>query len=163
MDNKISGGHTSVQRKSERELTVTRSFNAPVRLVFDAWTKPELFKQWWAPKSSGVPLLACEMDARTGGGYSVTFGQDADNSMTFFGKYLEVSPPSRLVWTNDESENGSVTTVTFEEKDGGTLLVLHELYPSKEACEESCAGMEGAMPEQFGQLDELLGTLGAKA
>jgi uncharacterized protein YndB with AHSA1/START domain len=161
MDNKISGGHTSVQRKSERELVVTRSFNAPVRLVFDAWTKPELFKQWWAPKSSGVPLLACEMDARTGGGYSVTFGQDADNSMTFFGKYLEVSPPSRLVWTNDESENGSVTTVTFEEKDGGTLLVLHELYPSKEACEESCAGMEGAMPEQFGQLDELLGALGA--
>ena len=163
MDNKISGGHTSVQRKSERELVVTRSFNAPVGLLFDAWTKPELFKQWWAPKSSGVPLLACEMDVRTGGGYSVTFGQDADNSMTFFGKYLEVSPPSRLVWTNDESENGSVTTVTFEEKDGGTLLALHELYPSKEACEESCAGMEGAMPEQFGQLDELLGTLGASA
>ena len=163
MDNKISGGHTSVQRKSERELVVTRSFNAPVGLLFDAWTKPELFKQWWAPKSSGVPLLACEMDVRTGGGYSVTFGQDADNSMTFFGKYLEVSPPSRLVWTNDESENGSVTTVTFEEKDGGTLLVLHELYPSKEACEESCAGMEGAMPEQFGQLDELLGTLSVKA
>ncbi len=163
MDNKISGDRTSVQLKSERELVVTRSFNAPVGFLFDAWTKPELFKQWWAPKSSGAPLLACEMDARTGGGYSVTFGQDAANSMTFFGKYLEVSPPSRLVWTNDESENGSVTTVTFEEKDGGTLLVLHELYPSKEACEESCAGMEGAMPEQFGQLDELLGTLSVKA
>jgi len=162
MDNKTSDGRTMVERKSERELAVTRSFNAPVRLVFDAWTKPELFKQWWAPRSSGVPLLACEIDARTGGGYSVTFGQDADNSMTFFGKYLEVSPPSRLVWTNDESENGSVTTVTFEEKDGRTLLVLHELYPSKEACDESCAGMEGAMPEQFGQLDELLSTFGAK-
>nr|WP_246617504.1 SRPBCC family protein [Rhizobium populisoli] len=160
---KMSDGHTAVERKSERELAVTRSFDAPVRLVFDAWTKPELFMLWWAPKSSGVPLLACEMDIRTGGGYSVTFGQDVENSMTFFGKYLEVSPPSRLVWTNDESENGSVTTVTFEEKDGKTLLVLNELYPSKEACDESCAGMEGAMPEQFGQLDELLGMLGANA
>jgi len=163
MDNKAIDGHTVVERKSERELAVTRIFNAPVRLVFDAWTKPELFMQWWAPKSSGVPLRACEMDIRTGGGYSVTFGKDAENSMTFFGKYLEVSPPSRLVWTNDESENGSVTTVTFTEKDGKTLLVLHEAFPSKEACDESCAGMEGATPEQFGQLDELLASLGANA
>lgn len=163
MGKSVSDGRTVVERRSERELVVTRSFNAPVRLVYDAWTKPELFKQWWAPKSSGVPLLSCEMDARTGGGYSVTFGHDADNSMTFFGKYLEVSPLSRLVWTNDESENGSVTTVTFEERDGKTLLVLSELYPSKEVCDESCAGMEGAMPEQFEQLDELLVTLGASA
>ncbi|MDQ0136421.1 uncharacterized protein YndB with AHSA1/START domain [Neorhizobium galegae] len=164
MGKSVGDGRTTVERRSERELVVRRSFNGPVCLVFDAWTKPELFKQWWAPKSSGVPLLSCEMDVRTGGGYSVTFGRDADNAMTFFGKYLEVSPPSRLVWTNDESENGSVTTVTFEEEEGGkTLLVLSELYPSKEACDESCAGMEGAMPEQFGQLDELLITLGASA
>ncbi len=164
MGTNVSDGHTAVERRSERELVVTRSFNGPVRLVFDAWTKPELFKQWWAPKSSGVPLLSCEMDVRTGGGYSVTFGHDADSSMTFFGKYLEVSPPSRLVWTNDESENGSVTTVTFEAAEGGkTLLVLSELYPSREACDESCAGMEGAMPEQFRQLDELLATLRASA
>ncbi|MCC2611631.1 SRPBCC family protein [Neorhizobium sp. Rsf11] len=161
MEKRVSDRRTAVERRSERELVVTRTFNGPVRLVFDAWTTPELFKLWWAPKSSGVPLLSCEMDVRTGGGYSVTFGQDAENSMTFFGKYLEVSPPSRLVWTNDESEEGSVTTVTFEEEDGKTLLVLHELYPSKEARDESCAGMEGAMPEQFGQLDELLVTLGA--
>jgi len=164
MGTNVSDGHTAVERRSERELVVTRSFNGPVRLVFDAWTKPGLFKQWWAPKSSGVPLLSCEMDVRTGGGYSVTFGHDADSSMTFFGKYLEVSPPSRLVWTNDESENGSVTTVTFEAAEGGkTLLVLSELYPSREACDESCAGMEGAMPEQFRQLDELLATLRASA
>ncbi|WP_052183010.1 SRPBCC domain-containing protein [Rhizobium sp. YS-1r] len=147
MEKRVSDRRTAVERRSERELVVTRTFNGPVRLVFDAWTTPELFKLWWAPKSSGVPLLSCEMDVRTGGGYSVTFGQDAENSMTFFGKYLEVSPPSRLVWTNDESEEGSVTTVTFEEEDGKTLLVLHELYPSKEARDESCAGMEGAMPE----------------
>jgi uncharacterized protein YndB with AHSA1/START domain len=161
IDREASNGVTEVERRSERELVVTRSFNAPVPLVFGAWTRPELFKLWWAPKSSGVPLLSCEMDARSGGGYSVTFGHDAASSMTFFGRYLEVSPPSRLVWTNDESENGSVTTVSFEEEAGRTRLVLHELYASKQACDESCAGMEGAMPEQFGQLDELLVTLSA--
>jgi uncharacterized protein YndB with AHSA1/START domain len=81
--------------------------------------------------------------------------------MAFFGKYLEVSPPSRLVWTNDEGGSGAVTTVTFEDEDGRTRLVLQELYPSKEALNESFVGMEDAMPEQFAQLDELLATLGA--
>jgi uncharacterized protein YndB with AHSA1/START domain len=162
MGDRASKGRTAVERKSELELVVTRIFDAPVRLVFDAWTKAELFKLWWAPKSMGVPLLSCEMDVRTGGGYSITFGHDASEAMTFFGRYLEVSPPSRLVWTNDEG-GGAVTTVTFEEKDGGTLLVLRELYPSKEALDESFVGMEDAMPEQFEQLDELLITLGASA
>ena len=152
---------TTVERKSERELVVTRSFNGPARIVFEAWTKPELFKQWWAPKSSGVPLLSCEMDVRTGGGYRVEFGSDASSSMAFFGKYIEVIPDSRLVWTNDEGGEGAVTTVTFEEKDGRTLLVLQELYPSKEALDQSFVGMEDAMPEQFEQLDELLTTLRA--
>lgn len=157
MGERVSDGRTTVERKSDRELVVTRVFDGSVRLVFDAWTKPELFQLWWAPKSSGVPMLACEMDARTGGGYSVTFGKDAESAMTFYGKYLEVTPPSRLVWTNDESEQGAVTTVTFEEEDGDrTLLVLRELYPSKEALDESFVGMEDAMPEQFRQLDELL-------
>ena len=162
MADRIGDGRTAVERGSERELVVTRAFDAPVRLVFDAWTKPELFRQWWAPKSSGVPMLSCEMDARTGGGYRLEFGHDAANAMAFFGKYLDVSPPSRLVWTNDEGGEGAVTTVTFQEKDGGTRLVLRELYPSKAALEEACAGMEGAMPEQFEQLDELLATLAAR-
>jgi uncharacterized protein YndB with AHSA1/START domain len=153
---------TTIERKSERELVVTRIFNGPARLVFEAWTKPELMVLWWAPKSSGVPLLSCEMDVRVGGGYRLAFGHDAANSMTFFGKYLEVTPPSRLVWTNDESEDAAVTTVTFEEQDGRTLLVLHELYPSKAALDESLAGMEEGMPEQFEQLDALLATLDAR-
>lgn len=163
MDDRVSDSRTVVERRSERELAVTRVFNAPVRVVFEAWSRPELFRQWWAPKSTGVPLFSCEMDARTGGGYSVTFGKDAENTMTFFGKYLDVAPPWRLVWTNDESDNGSVTTVTFEEKDGGTLLVLTELHPTKEALDESFDGMEGCTPEQFEQLDELLVTLGKSA
>jgi uncharacterized protein YndB with AHSA1/START domain len=161
MGHKTGDGRTAVERRSERELVVTRSFDAPVAMVFDAWTRPELFKLWWAPRSSGVPLLSCEMDVRAGGGYGVTFGHDAANAMTFFGRYLEVSRPSRLVWTNDESEAGAVTTVTFEEEDGGTRLVLRELYPSTEALDEAFVGMEDAMPEQFAQLDELLVTLRA--
>ena len=155
------GNRTTVERTSDRELVVRRTFAGPPRIVFEAWTKPELFKLWWAPKSSGVPLLSCDMDVRVGGGYRVTFGRDASQSMTFFGKYIEVTPPSRLVWTNEEGDDGAVTTVTFEEKDGETLLVLHELYPSKEALDEAFIGMEDAMPEQFEQLDELLGVLGA--
>ncbi len=152
--------HTMVERKSERELVVTRIFNGPARIVFEAWTKPELFKRWWAPKSMGVPLLSCEMDVRVGGGYRVAFGHDASSAMEFFGKYIEVIPNTRLVWTNEESDDGSVTTVTFEEKGDKTLLVLHELYPSKEALDDAIAGMEGGMSEQFEQLDELLVILG---
>ncbi len=163
MGNRASNGRTAVERKSERELVVTRRFDAPVRLVFDAWTKPELFKLWWAPKSSGVPMLSCEMDVRTGGGYRVAFGHDEANSRAFFGKYLDVSPPKRLVWTNDEGGEGAITTVTFEEEGGRTLLILSELYPSKEALDESFVGMEDGTPEQFEQLDELLLSLGASA
>jgi uncharacterized protein YndB with AHSA1/START domain len=152
---------TTVERKSDLELVVTRSFDAPARILFEAWTRPELFMRWWAPKSMGVPLLSCEMDVRTGGGYRLEFGQDASNSMAFFGKYIEVTPGSRLVWTNDEGEDGAVTTVTFEEKGGKTLLTFHELYPSKEALDEAFIGMDDVMPEQFEQLDELLVALGA--
>jgi uncharacterized protein YndB with AHSA1/START domain len=151
---------TTIERRSERELVVTRTFNGPARIVFEAWTTPELFMRWWAPKSLGVPLRSCEMDVRAGGGYRLEFGHDAATSHAFFGKYLEVIPPSRLVWTNDESEDAAVTTVTFEEKDGQTLLVLHELYPSKEALEAN-RGAEEGLPEQFAQLDELLATLRA--
>ncbi|WP_292092922.1 SRPBCC domain-containing protein, partial [Mesorhizobium sp.] len=121
---------TTVERTSDRELVVTRTFNAPARIVFEAWTKPELFKQWWAPKSMGMVLRSCEMDVRVGGRYRLAFGHDGSNLDEFFGRYIEVTPQSRLVWTNEEGgEGGPVTTVTFEEKGGKTLLVLHELYP----------------------------------
>jgi len=147
-----------VERKSDRELVVTRAFNATARLVFAAWTRPELFKQWWLPKSMGMTLVSCEMDVRTGGKYRLGFG----DGMDFFGRYLEVTPHSRLVWTNEESgDAGSVTTVTFEEKDGRTLLVLSELYPSKEALDAAGTGAADAMGETFQQLDELLANLGA--
>jgi len=154
---------TTVERKSERELIVTRTFNGPARIVFEAWTKPELLQRWWAPKSTGLSLLSCEADVRVGGRYRFEFGHETSKAMAFFGRYLEVTPYSRLVWTNDESDDGAVTTVTFEEKAGQTLLVLHELYPSKEALDATIAGMEGGMSETFAQLDELLVTLGMSA
>jgi len=151
---------TTVERKSDRELVITRTFNGPPRVVFEAWTTPELLKAWWAPNSTGVSLLSCEADVRVGGRYRFEFGHGASKTMAFFGKYIEVTPHSRLVWTNEESDDGAVTTVTFEEKSGKTLLVMHELYPSKETLDGAIAGMEGGMPETFAQLDELLLTLG---
>src|SRR5262245_54276674 len=150
---------TTVERKSDREVVVTRTFNGPARIVFEAWTKPELFKRWWVPKSMGMVLRSCEMDVRVGGKYRLEFEPDG---VAFFGTYLEVTPPSRLVWTNDESgDDGHVTTVTFEEKGGNTRLVLHELYPSKEALDAAGTGAADATHETFEQLDDLLATLGA--
>jgi len=155
---------TTVERKSERELVITRTFNGPARIVFEAWTKPELLKRWWASKSFGVTLLSCEADVRVGGKYRFVFGHAAaPQPMEFFGKYLEVTPHSRLVWTNEEgAEGGQVTTVTFEEKGGKTLLVMRDLYPSKEALDEAIAsGSTSGMGETFEQLDALLVALGA--
>ena len=153
---------TTVERRSEREFVVTRTFNGPARLVFEAWTKPELLKLWWAPKSMGMSLLSCEADVRVGGGYRFVFGLEASKTMAFFGRYLRGDTALRAsVWTNEESGgDAAVTTVTFEEKDGETLLVLHELHPSKEACDDAIGFGEG-LRETFEQLDELLVTLGA--
>ena len=155
---------TTVERKSERELVVTRTVNGPARVVFEAWTKPELFKQWWVPKSMGMVLRSCEMDVRVGGRYRLVFDHDASNSGEFFGRYLEVTPHSRLVWTNEEGgDGGPVTTVTFEEKGGKTLVVIYDLYPSKEALDAVGTGAADAMGETFEQLEELLVILGARS
>jgi uncharacterized protein YndB with AHSA1/START domain len=144
---------TRVERKADCELVVTRTIDAPARLVFEAWTKAELFRRWWVPKSYGLSLLTCEMEVRVGGQYRLVFAHD-DSTMEFFGTYLEVTPHSRLVWTNDEGGDGqTVTTVTFDENEGKTLLVVHDRYPSKEAID---FGSTGALPEALDQLDELL-------
>ena len=149
---------TTVARKSDREVVVTRTFDAPAHIVFEAWTKPELFRRWWVPKSMGMSLLSCDMDVRTGGKYRLVFAF-GDSQSAFFGTYKEVIPNSRVVWTNEESDEGSVTTVTFQEKDGKTLLVMSELYPSKEALDAAGTGAADALVETFGQLDELLASL----
>jgi len=153
---------TTVQKKSEREVVVTRTFDAPARLVFEAWSKPELFEKWWVPRSMGMTLRSCEMDVRTGGKYRLVFGDDPANSTAFFGKYLEVVANKRIVWTNEEGGGeGSVTTVTFEEREGKTLLVMSELYPTKEALDAAGTGAQEVLNETFGQLDALLAELSA--
>jgi uncharacterized protein YndB with AHSA1/START domain len=150
---------TSVERTSERELVVTRTFDSPARLVFEAWTKPDLFKQWWVPKSVPMTMVSCDLDVRVGGRYRLVFSYEG-TTMEFFGRYLEVTPHSRLVWTNDEADDsGPVTTATFEEKAGKTLLVVRDLYPSKEALDAAIeSGSTGALPETLEQLSELLDT-----
>jgi uncharacterized protein YndB with AHSA1/START domain len=153
---------TTVERKSDRERIVTRTFDAPAYLVFEAWTKPELMKRWWVPRSVPMSLVSCEMDVRVGGRYRLSFEMDAMPPMDFFGRYLDVIPNARLVWTNEEGgEAGSVTTVTFEERDGKTTVVVSELYPSKEALEAD--GAHEAAAETHAQLDELLASLTATA
>ncbi|MGB6059409.1 MAG: SRPBCC domain-containing protein [Microthrixaceae bacterium] len=142
---------TEIERRSDRQIVVTRTFDAPAHLVFEAWSKPELFKRWWVPRSMDMTLEACEMDVRTGGTYRLGFG----NGMDFFGRYIEVTPPSLIVWTNEEGDDSSVTTVSFTETNGRTLVVVSELYPSKEALDAEGGALE-AMHETFGQLDELL-------
>lgn len=153
----VAMNRTVVTRKSDLELVVTRMFDAPAHIVFEAWSKPELFKLWWVPKSVGMSLVSCDMDIRTGGAYRLVFSHPAfDQPMAFFGTYREVTPHKRIVWMNEESDQGAVTTVTFEENAGKTLVTFHELYPTTAALEEALAGSAEGLPEQFAQLDELL-------
>jgi uncharacterized protein YndB with AHSA1/START domain len=156
----LTRNRTTVERTSEREVVVTRTFDGPARIVFEAWTTPELFERWWVPRSMGMTLLSCEMDVRVGGRYRLEFAL-GDARAAFFGTYQEVTPYSRLVWTNEEMDAGSVTTVTFEERDGKTQLVMTELYPLKEALDAAGTGAADATVETFAQLDELLVTLSA--
>jgi uncharacterized protein YndB with AHSA1/START domain len=151
---------TTVERKSERELVITRTINGPARIVFEAFTKPELLRRWWVPKSAPITLLSCEADVRVGGTYRFVFGHGDSKPMEFFGRYVEVTPHSRLAWTNEESgHGGAVTTVTFEEKGGKTLLTMSELHPSKEALDAALAsGMDAGMLETLDQLDEFVVT-----
>lgn len=152
---------TSVERKGDRELVVTRTFDAPPSTVYKAWSRPELFRRWWMPRSaSGVSLISCDMDVRTGGKYRLEFAAGGSETMAFYGKYLEVVPDERIVWTNDEGEEGAITTVTLSDQGGTTLLTFHETYPSGAAIEEALQGSAAGLPEQLDQLDELLSGMG---
>ena len=153
---------TSVERRGDRELVITRTFDAPPSIVFRAWSQAELFRRWWVPKSvpGGVSLVACEMDVRTGGKYRLEFSAGGPDTMAFYGKYLEVVPNERIVWTNDEGEEGAITTVTFEDQGGKTLLTRHDVFPSKDALEEALQGGAAALPEQLDQLGEFLSGMG---
>ncbi|MBO9622856.1 MAG: SRPBCC family protein [Sphingomonas sp.] len=156
----VAPNPTAVERKSDRELVVTRLFDAPPRIVFRAWAEAELFSRWWVPEGAGITLVSCEMDVRTGGKYRLEFGAGGTDTMAFYGKYLEVVPNERIVWTNEEEDDGAVTSVTFEDQGGKTLLTFHERYPSKEALDEAMTGSAAGLPTQLDQLAELLPAIG---
>lgn len=147
---------TKVERTSDLDLVVQQTFDAPARLVFQAWSNPDLFRRWWVPKSAPIALRTCDMDVRTGGTYRLEFGADEGQVHAFFGRYLEVVPDAKIVWTNEESAEGAITTVTFEESDGKTRVTFHERYATKDALDEAFVGMEGGIAEQFEQLAEML-------
>jgi uncharacterized protein YndB with AHSA1/START domain len=145
----------TVERRSDREIVVTRTFDAPARLVFEAWSKPELFQKWWVPKSLGISLQSYEADVRVGGRYRLVFSAQG-TTVEFFGRYLEVEPYTRLAWTNEEGgEGGAVTTVTFTEKSGKTTVAVSNVFPTKEALDAEIGATE-ALPESLEQLDQFL-------
>ena len=156
----IAQSRTQVERRSDRELVVTRLFDGPRHLVFRAWAEAGLFRQWWVPEGHGINLVACDMDVRTGGKYRLEFGAGEADTMAFYGQYLEVVANERIVWTNDEGDEGAITTVTFADRDGKTLLTFSELYPSKQRLDEAMEGSAAGLPTQLDQLDNLLPTIG---
>lgn len=151
---------TKTERKSEREMLVTRWVDGPARLVWRAWTEADLFRRWWVPRSAPITLVSCAWDVRADGKYELVF-RVGEQTARFFGTFLEVVPEKRLSWTNEEGgEGGAVTTLTLEEKDGKTRVVVHDLHASKEALDEAIAsGSTSGMPEQLDQLEALLPTL----
>ena len=154
-DGEVAESRTAVQGAADRELVGRRLVEGRPRIVLGAWADAELFRRWWIPKGAGLELLSCEMDVRTGGTYRLEFAA-GDSTVAFHGRYLEVVPNARIVWTNEEEQEGAVTTVTFQDQGGRTQLTFHEAYPSKEALEEAMAGSAEALPTQLDQLGELL-------
>ena len=141
----------------ERELAITRWIAATRPLVFKAWSDAALFRKWWVPEGFGITMLECDIDLRTGGSYRLVYAFGDAGEMAFHGIYPEVVPDAHIVWTNAEDPDGALTTVTFVDQGGGTLLTLHEHYPSKEARDEALVGSVLALPQQLGQLAALLG------
>jgi uncharacterized protein YndB with AHSA1/START domain len=163
----MTDDRTSMELPSDEEILITRTFRAPARIVFEAWTKPEHVTRWWAPKSRGVTLVQCEADLRSGGAYRYVLARGTEPPFAFHGTYVEISPPTRLVYTQRfEPSPGvvlpeeAVITVTFEELNGSTTLVARERYPSKEVRDGVLeSGMEGGMREAMDQLDALVASL----
>jgi uncharacterized protein YndB with AHSA1/START domain len=166
-----AANETTLSLEGDREIVITRTFNGPARIVFEAWTRPEHVRRWWAPRSRGVSLTACDADVRVGGRYRYVARLDRGGEFAFTGRYVEVAPPSRLVYTEvfEPTAAGAkpddpevVVTVSFEERDGRTHVVSRSLCPSKDVRDAIIAsGMEHGMRESMDQLDALVASRAA--
>ena len=119
--------------ESEREITITRVYDAPARLLFEAYSKPEHIKQWFGPK--GWPVTLCEMDFRTGGRFRFAMtGPSGKQNTPFGGEYLEIVANRKIVYDNGFETKGAgrmVVTVTYDEIGGGkTRLTIHTVFES---------------------------------
>src|SRR5262249_32142953 len=151
---------TTVERTSDREVVVTRTVNGPARIVFDAFTKAELLRRWWVPKSMGMNLLSCEVDARVGGKYRLVF-EHKPEPVAFFGTYTAVKPHPRLSWaTGEDGEGASATPLRCAETRGTTLLRRREADARWEALHAAGRGAQGGMGETLSKLQGLLPALG---
>lgn len=153
---------TTLALPGDTDILITRRFDAPARLVFEAVTRPEHIRRWWAPRSRGE-MTACEVDLRVGGAWR--FAMRARNGMEveFYGTYREIVAPTRLVQTEIFApfpDVVSVVTLTLTEHAGHTVLESRSVYPSREIRDQVIAtGMEGGMRESYLQLAEVVSAL----
>jgi len=162
-----TANQTAMELTSDLEIVITRTFNGPPRIVFEAWTRPELVRRWWAPKALGVSVVSIDADVRVGGRYRYVLQRgDGGGEVAFSGTYREVAPPSRLVYTQafEPYPDEVIITITLTERDGQTDFVSHELWPSKEIRDMAMStGMEKGMRMTMDQLDELVASLSEEA
>lgn len=155
------GSHpvTTLTTPSEREIVITRTFDAPRELVFGVWTTPEHVRRWYGT------LSVCEIDLRPGGAWRYVISPPDGSEHPFTGVYREIDPPERLVYTEAYDVEGlrdhpALVTVTFEERDGRTTMTSVSLYESREYRDgHLSSGMESGMVEALNRLAELLVTL----
>jgi uncharacterized protein YndB with AHSA1/START domain len=150
-------GTLKVTTPTEKEIVLTRVFDAPWRMVFDAFTKPELLKRWFGPR--GHDLVVCEVDLRVGGAWRFVIRGPDGKELGMRGVYREIAPPDRMVHTEsyDDYPGESLVTTVLVERDGRTTLTATVLYPSQEIRDAVISsGMEHGAAESYDKLAELL-------
>jgi uncharacterized protein YndB with AHSA1/START domain len=149
--------------RGDREMVMTREFAAPRRLVFDAWTQPELLTRWFGIDYNGWRFAACEVDLRIGGAYRFEWRKAPSGVMVIHGVYREVTAPERTVYTECVSwfPGEAVNTAEFVEREGLTRLTITTVFDSAAARDGALAsGMEEGLSVQLATLDDVLATLG---
>jgi uncharacterized protein YndB with AHSA1/START domain len=156
----VSSGTASVTLPTDDRILITREFDAPKHLVYEAITTPELVKRWWNAKRGEV--TSAEIDLRVGGKWRYVMVTDDSTEVAFHGEYREIVPNERIVSTEvfegapGADENGTVNTVTLVEKDGRTTMTTLVQAPTKEIRDAIVdSGMEAGMQDAFDLLEEV--------